>query len=210
MAHSPRVLLVHGFLMRSPCMWPLGAMLRHRGWRVSYFGYPSTRESTSEVAVRLARLLTSERIEHVVGHSLGGVLALRAANLCPALRGRIVSLGSPHRGSVVGRSLHDWPLVGGLFRSQREAWCEGMNPTEAPGWELGTIIGTVKVGAGLLILPRGGSHDGVVAEDETLCGDAQRRVWVRTSHSGLILSGQVAELADHFLTHGTFQPLQPV
>ena len=48
-------------------------------------------------------------------------------------------------------------------------------------------------------------HDGTVLVEETRLPGAKDHIVVgTTSHSGMLFSGEVAEQAVHFLTHGKF------
>ena len=72
------VVLVHGLWLGGWVCSLLGHWLHASGFRVVRFSYPSTRETLSANAARLARFAQSldARTVHFVGHSLGGLVAL--------------------------------------------------------------------------------------------------------------------------------------
>jgi len=107
------VVLVHGLWVPALVMTPLGAMLARAGHRVHLFGYFGRKASLAAHAARLAEFVRrrAPRGAHVVGHSLGGLVALEAFAGAPALAlGRAVLLGTPARGCLAGRRLAhtDW------------------------------------------------------------------------------------------------------
>ena len=207
------VVLVHGLWTGPWAMAWLGRQLAARGLRVHRFGYPSVREALGGNADALARFaagIEAPRL-HWVGHSLGGILILRAllAGQGPAT-GRVVMLGSPLAGSaaatrmdrlavgraMLGRSLRDW-----LARPHRE-W-------PLPH-DLGIIAGTGGVGLGRLVspgLPQ--PNDGAVSVEETRLPVAREHLVLPVSHSGMLLSGRVARHAARFLLTGSFGAGEP-
>jgi pimeloyl-ACP methyl ester carboxylesterase len=81
------------------------------------FTYPSVAEDASTNAWALTKYLSTLSADrlHLVGHSLGGLVILKAFELEPELLGRlppgrIVLLGSPLRGSRTARNLALWPF----------------------------------------------------------------------------------------------------
>jgi pimeloyl-ACP methyl ester carboxylesterase len=194
------VVLIHGLWMTGTEMRVLGGRLEESGFRVRYFRYRSWRGGLAQAADALREFVEAtegERV-HLVGHSLGGVVIAKMLEEAPLSRpGRVAMLGSPMGGSAAARSLSRrrvgrW-LVGGVIR-------EGI-VEHAPKWpggrELLVVAGDIPLGSGLL-LGLHKPHDGVIRVEETRVEGA-RRVTVRASHVGLLLSRKVAALLyDHF------------
>src|SRR3990172_8688220 len=88
--------------------------LEEAGYAPSVFHYSSTRATLSEVAGALAaRLRRFEGPVHVVGHSLGGLIALETFETEHDLPpGRVVLLGSPVQGSRSARAIASWSWLG--------------------------------------------------------------------------------------------------
>ena len=101
---SGRVLLLHGLWMHAPAMRWLAARLRAGGFDARTLGYFSVLESTDAAVARIAAALRPG--DHVVAHSLGGLMALQAATYGEAQPGRIVCLGTPLAGSGAARAVH--------------------------------------------------------------------------------------------------------
>jgi triacylglycerol esterase/lipase EstA (alpha/beta hydrolase family) len=105
------VILLHGFAMnRTNWIW-LGRRLAKRGigplYATSYFSPQTVRRSAAKLARFVASVRARENCERVdiVAHSLGGVVARYYIERLDgaASVGRLVTIGSPHRGTAVAR-----------------------------------------------------------------------------------------------------------
>lgn len=201
------VILVHGLWVHGVVMAPLRRRIARSGYRTASYSYPSVRLTLTENAERLAhfcRGLGAARL-NFVGHSLGGLIVLRALERAPELQaGRIVLAGVPFSDSFAAHRLARLP--GGraaLGRSIAE-WLDG----EKTGWrrhDIGVIAGTIPIGLGRLVapdLPR--PNDGVVCVAETRLPAMRDHVVLRVNHTGMLLSAGVARQVCAFLRHGAF------
>lgn len=226
MASTPHhVVFVHGLFMpggesrwfRQRLSAAAGA-----GWSASVFAYRTTREPLGTILDRLEQHLAGCHAEHLhlVGHSLGGIVALRLLQRRqtrgeePRLPpGRVVLLGSPVCGSSAAARLETLPMgrvllgqlaVEGLLRQpcregSQEPLCEW-----PPSRDVGVIAGTNPVGLGRVLARFTEPNDGTVALRETDYPGARDRVVLPVSHMGMLLSVRVAEEAAHFLREGRF------
>ena len=204
-----RVLLVHGLWNAKLWLTPLAWRLRRSGFEVEGFGYPSIVGGAEAAVGALVEHLRREPGElDLVGHSLGGLIALEALRREPGLPvRRVVCLGSPLRGSRVARNLgRHWPAAWALGRSRRllESGC--------PPWEgqaqVGVVAGNVARGAGRVLARFNGPSDGTVAVEETRLPGIAGHCIVAASHTGLVFSRQAAAQAVAFLEQGRFGPGQ--
>ncbi|HFL6375668.1 TPA: esterase/lipase family protein, partial [Stenotrophomonas maltophilia] len=163
---TPPVLLLHGIWNARAWVGPLAWRLRARGFQVHAFGYSSVFGGPDVAVPQLLERLADAGPLSLVGHSLGGLLALEALRCNPQLPvQRVVCLGSPLRGSGTARSLsdHGWGLA--LGRSS-ELLLDGL-----PDWqgkaEVGLIAGSVPHGLGSLLGAMDDASDGTVALAET-------------------------------------------
>lgn len=199
--------------MTARVMAVLARRLRGCGYRTQLFDYPTRRRSLRENAESLARFvegLDADRI-HLVGHSMGGVLILRALQAGAVLPpGRVVVMGAPVGGSVVAQR---------LCRYRPGRWLLGASAGEGllqplPDWscdrEVGVIAGAMPVGMGMALGGLHGRHDGTVGLDETSLPGATDTLVVKASHSSLVLSRKVAVQVCHFLQQGRFAMPAPV
>jgi pimeloyl-ACP methyl ester carboxylesterase len=201
------VVLVHGLWVPALVMTPLGAMLARAGLRMHLFGYRGRKASLAGHAARLVEFVGTRAASgaHIVGHSLGGLVALEACTQRPALAlGRVVLLGTPARGCLAGRRLAqtDW---GRWFLGASETlWHEG----RAARWNrpeaLGVIAGTRALGLGRVLGPLPGANDGVVRVEETAVDGMQERLILPVGHSEMLVSPRVARAVRSFLEYGRF------
>lgn len=185
---------------------------REHGLHAVLFNYPSVRGALDDNATALVDFIHAQDAEriHIIGHSLGGVLALRAYAGFPDLPpGRIVCLGSPLTGSRAARILHakEWAedLIGkslpdGVVHGTAAEWADRVVRER----DVGVIAGTISVGLGRLVTRFDEANDGTVAVSETRLPGVRDHLVVRASHQGLLVSADVADQAAAFLKRGEF------
>ncbi|HZP94194.1 MAG TPA: alpha/beta fold hydrolase [Burkholderiales bacterium] len=201
------VILVHGLWMNAFALYPLQTRVGRCGFRVERFSYATVGTGLEENARRLGRGIEHAQAAaiHLVGHSLGGVVALHAIALRadPRVR-RIVLMGSPVAGSAAGRSLaRTCPGRWMLGRSET-AWSERPSPSAPPGVEVGIIAGRLPLGLGRLLARLPSPNDGVVTVEETRVQGAKDSVLLPLNHTGLLFSARAARQVCAFLRDGRF------
>jgi pimeloyl-ACP methyl ester carboxylesterase len=207
---SEHVILLHGLWMRGFALALLHKRLAEAGFEVDRFDYMSVVSPQERIVERLHAHMHgyAPAPVHLVGHSLGGLLALlacrEAAELPP---GRIVCLGSPLKGSAAARGFAGFGHGGEALLGHNRALLEhGMERWDGPR-EVGMIAGRVPIGLGAMLAHMEGEHDGTVAVAETQLPGLAAHCVVETSHTGLVLSADAARQAAHFLREGCFERL---
>ena len=199
-----RVLLLHGIWNARLWLSPLARKLRAAGFEPQIWGYDSVLGGPAQAVPALIDALRNGPPTHVVGHSLGGLVALEALQRAPDLPvARVVCLGSPLRGSGTARALgaHRWssPILG----RSAALLCDGL-----PAWEghvaVGMVAGHVPRGVGRLLAAVDAQSDGTVGIAETRLPGLCDHCLVAASHSGLVLSPEAARQAVAFLRNGGF------
>jgi pimeloyl-ACP methyl ester carboxylesterase len=185
---------------------------REYGMGVRLFSYPSVRGTLDENAAALATFVRSQDASaaHIIGHSLGGVLALRMhANHPETLPGRVVCLGSPLTGSraanflselewaeeIVGKSVPD-----AMIHQTANDWARNV----AEDRDVGVIAGTVPFGLGRLVADFDEDNDGTIGVSETRLDGAKDHLIMAVSHKGMLVSAEVADQAAAFIKRGEF------
>jgi pimeloyl-ACP methyl ester carboxylesterase len=208
---EPLTVLLHGLWMHG---FELGVLRRRlqakTGMRTVTFSYPSMRGGLAEHVRRLLEFARQQDAAqlHFVGHSLGGLVILDALHVTNDLPpGRAVLLGTPLQGSraaqgVVralpfGRSVLGMTAYQELVHGKPRQW---MGESD-----VGVIAGSYNVGLGRLFVSREAESDGTVLVSETLLPGAADHIVLRTSHTSMLFSPEVAAQTAHFLQQGSFR-----
>lgn len=205
-ATPERVLLLHGLWMHAPAMLWLARQLRAVGFDAHTLGYYSVMEPTERAVIRIRDSLLATPGTHVVAHSLGGLLALRAMHaLPPDTVGRVVCLGTPLAGSAAAEGVcRRVPGGARMIGKHTDLLLAGAG-TLPPGVQVGEIAGSKPVGLGGFFAGFDDVHDGTVALSETRADGLADHITVAASHSGLVVSAQAVRQVVAFLRSGRFQ-----
>lgn len=207
---EPLIVLLHGLWMHG---FELGVLRRrlqaNTGVRTLTFSYPSMRGGLAEHVRRLIEFARQQSAAelHFVGHSLGGLVILGALQVTDDLPpGRAVLLGTPLQGSCaaqgVVRSLPFGRAILGMTAYQELV--EGLPRQWSGRRDVGIIAGSTSVGLGRLFVNSNVASDGTVLVCETQLPGAKDHIVLRTSHSSMLFSADVAAQAAHFLAQGSF------
>jgi pimeloyl-ACP methyl ester carboxylesterase len=207
---TEHVILLHGLWMRGFTLAALRRRLEKAGYAVELFDYASVLhepDASIEELVEFTRnIAVSSKKEkiHFVGHSLGGLMALRAIERMPELApGCVVCLGSPLRGSAVARSLAQLPGGSFLIGKSLDVLLEGLDRWKGKR-PVGAIAGRLPLGLGVVFSALHSPHDGTVSVEETKLPGLTDHCLVPASHTGLLFSDEAAAQTIAFLRHRRF------
>jgi pimeloyl-ACP methyl ester carboxylesterase len=192
-----------------------GSLLRRRLKRdlaaeTRAFSYPSVRSTVTANATALAEFLLKMRADtlHLVGHSLGGLVILKlfengdGASLAP---GRIVLLGSPLQGSSTALKVARLPFGKAILgHGVHEELLSDVSRRWNGERDLGVIAGSLSIGLGRLVGTQGAPSDGTILVEETQIEGISEHLVLKTSHTGLPFSAEVARRTGAFLRFGSF------
>ena len=193
------IVLAHGLGARRLVMWPLAHWLERHFGQVINWGYQSLWSPIQSHGKDFASLLreldddgNTGRI-HLVGHSMGGIIArLALAEYMPERLGRVVMIAPPNRGSRVARHLA--PHLGRICPPIRQltddtaSFVCNLPPPNGP--ELGIIAAEL---------------DFMVAQASTRLGCECDHIVLPGLHSTLLFRRQTAEQVRHFIETGKFR-----
>ncbi len=203
------VILVHGLWMTGIELSLLQHRLAEHGFNVRRYRYGMLRTGLEQNRETLANFIAgvdASRL-HIIGHSLGGVLALHTLQRYPDLPiDKVVCLGSPLVDTKAGRNILRFPFGPKVLgKTLKEAVLD--QPLTA--WEgtqaVGSVAGNLSIGAGRIVKRLPGPNDGAVQIEETRLPGIADHIVLRVSHSGLVLSTEVAYQSMWFLDHGEFR-----
>ena len=142
---------------------------------------------------------------HLVGHSLGGLVALTfLVHQGGDGLGRMVALGTPFQGSISARRMARSRMGRFFLGKSLEGGLAGGMPREVQqGGQVGVIAGTLALGGGRMLGPLPQPNDGTVAVAETRLHGAAHRL-LPVTHSGMLFSRAVPVLIRRFLETGRF------
>lgn len=205
---SDLIVLIPGLWMPAWVMLPLAWSLRGRGYECVRFGYASSRHTLETNAEKLAGFLRTlgDRPLHLVGHSLGGVVALHTtASRRPARVKSLVMIGSPASGTHAGQRLLARRWTRSIVGRTVADWLQVARPVAPPGVAVGVIAGRRAFGLGMIFvrdLPA--PHDGVIRVAETHVEGAADYAEVDVSHAAMLTAPSVARLVASFVDSGRF------
>ena len=201
------VVLVHGLWNRGWYMAAMAKRLRLRGRQVEVFSYPTRKDCLDGHADDLHVFLAGHPAEelHLVGHSMGGLVILNMLNRYDDLPpGRVVLMGTPVKGSAVVKRLEKLPGQKLMFGKARENLLQGYEHTPSVH-ETGMIRGTRAMGLGRIAGKHDEPNDGSVAHSETQLDGLKDSVDLPVSHSEMLISAEVVEQVEQFLSSGEFK-----
>jgi len=203
---SEHVILLHGLWMRGFTLAALRRRLEREGYSVELFDYASVMHKPEASIGKLVEHVKSIRAKsvHLVGHSLGGLIALRAVQRAPRLApGSVVCLGSPLRGSAVARTISQMPGGSLVIGKSLDVLLEGFDRWEGKR-AVGAIAGRLPFGPGLVFGGLRMPHDGTVSVEETQLPGLADHCLVPATHTGLLFSDEAAAQTVAFLRNKRF------
>ena len=184
----------------------LGRRLRAAGYSTRRFSYPSivkTIEYNTDFLHRFLADVEDNEI-HFVAHSLGGLLVRNLSGKYPDdVKGRVVTLGTPHQGSQVAETMSR-SRIGSLLLGKgiKSLLVKLRDCRQNP--EIGVIAGNKPLGSGMFFVRLKKPHDGTVLLSETKFEKMTDYRIVATNHMGLLFSRLVSKEVITFLRTGRF------
>ncbi len=212
---TPAIIIAHGFLMNKYVMTFLGNAFKKLGYDTYQYDYASIIYNEDICFKEIDNLVKSipNKTKYFLGHSMGGLVLrkyLERQNYLDPARTSLVTLGTPHSGSEIAKTLDRTPL-NHLFTHSGNA---GLTK-EIKGWsskyDMGCIAGTKSFGVKnflSLFLPIAldEPNDGTVYVSEAICPKCLDFCEIDVTHTGMVYSKRVAEQVHHFFENKKFKP----
>ncbi|MCE7536291.1 lipase family alpha/beta hydrolase [Aliivibrio fischeri] len=203
MAH---IVVLHGLYMHGFVMKPLASRLRRKGHSVQVISYNSVRINEALLFKRIRNCLSETEKNVIVGHSLGGILAVHFVNSHNDKHtaiDSIVTIGSPLQGASIAKEIQSRKL-GFILGNSKEQGLVDVNQltVDCP---IGSIAGTMPIGIRSSIIRDKVPSDGTVTVEETVLPELKDHLCLNYSHTSLIYAKQTVEQIDYFIHHHEFK-----
>ena len=207
---SSNLVLVHGLWLRGWSMAAMAKRLRAHNHHVDVFSYATRGDGLDGHADKLYAFVSANPTAalHLVGHSMGGLVILNMMSRYDDLPpGRVVLMGTPVKGSSVVKRMKKLPVQKLLFGKVGDDLQSGFEHSPR-GRETGMIRGSRALGLGRIVGKRGETNDGSVTISETQLEGLKDSVDLAVAHSEMLVSAQVLEQVEQFLSSGQFKKPQ--
>ena len=187
-----QVVVLHGLYMSGFVMRPLCARLEKSGLNILNLTYNTLSPDRAAIFDKIDRFINGKPTA-LVCHSMGGLVArayLEANSLQSRHVEKVITLGTPHKGSHIAKQMQQKGFEMLLKNSVEFLLSEnGDWPFNA---KLYSIAGDLPIGL-MPLIAKGSVSDGTVLIDETkLNGMAEHKVF-HLSHTSMIYSRQVMD-----------------
>jgi pimeloyl-ACP methyl ester carboxylesterase len=201
------VIVIHGLWMTGFEMGWLRGKLRQAGYKPLRFSYRMLSRNLDFNIEKLREMIRAQSGPvHLVGHSLGGVLALQTLKKYPDLKvDRVVCMGSPLADTRAGRNVASFgfgrfmlgkTLPAAVFEKPLNVWCGKQ--------QVGSIAGSFGAGIGQLVAKLKTPHDGMISAIETKLPGIADNLLLPVNHTGMLMSERVVDQIDFFFRFGRF------
>jgi hypothetical protein len=195
------IILIHALFWNTLVMKPMENRIKRKlgnSIRIHQFGY-KTRKYGEGVLESLSKLIESINKEEeivIVGHSLGGLVGRNYLKQYKPVRNiKLVTIGTPHNGSVVGKAVNNLlPRLMGTSGNAGIVKCIENWEKEYPVY---CIAGTLSIGPLNVIgkkLIKQEKSDGTVLLREAILENCTKSYEVRETHTSLIYSKKVDKI----------------
>jgi pimeloyl-ACP methyl ester carboxylesterase len=192
------ILLIHGVLMPRFVMWPLAIRLRKYGHTVTFYNYPF-RPKEKDLAESLIQHVEQQKPDVIVGHSLGGVIAVKNAQKIEQYVKTVICLGSPLGGSSMARRISESPLRRIVSQAARITLINGVAVPETSIHVVSLAGSNSRFGVRLLFPIFNGTNDGTVALHETKIKNLSDWREVGVGHTTFVYAKVVVEIIEQIL-----------
>lgn len=187
-----QVVVLHGLYMSGFVMRPLCARLEKSGLKILNLTYNTLSPDRAAIFDKIDRFIGGKPTA-LVCHSMGGLVArayLEANSLQSRHVEKVITLGTPHKGSHIAKQMQQKGFEMLLKNSVEFLLSEnGDWPFDA---KLYSIAGDLPIGL-MPLIAKGSVSDGTVLIDETKLNGMEEHKVFHLSHTSMIYSRQVMD-----------------
>jgi esterase/lipase len=217
-ANKDYVIIIHGMAQSQKSMAKIAAHLESQNYETIVADYPSTKHSIEDIAqnfiIKRISTLDKSRKIHIIGYSLGGIIARyvidnhKIANL-----GNVILIGSPNKGSEMAQFLENYVLVHKIFgpalkdlRPNSDFWNKIKDNVSEKN--VGVIAGDFSMNPFSSLFVFDGSSDGTVSVESAKIDGMKDFLVLHHSHYFLMRNKEILPYIENFLKYGCFQTNQ--
>jgi pimeloyl-ACP methyl ester carboxylesterase len=204
-----QLVLIHGFLSKSPVMAYLASYFHKLDYDIHYFNYRTVHFERQKTFDKLNTIVKDLDNVYFLAHSMGGLVVREFIQEFPSDQYKaVVTLGTPHRSSSFAKMVSKSELNNLL----------GMNAESGLITDLKDYTGVPPLGSLAGNQPKGlfkiyqkimntrikYANDGTVLVSETQDVNFQDHITMPVSHSGMLFSRDVAEQVNYFFNNFRF------
>ncbi|MDK9793333.1 alpha/beta fold hydrolase [Vibrio sp. D431a] len=201
-----KIIILHGLYMHGVVMQPLAMRLQKLGFETEIISYNSLCIDLDLIYAKIDQSLSNDKVNVLVGHSLGGVLSVMYAelrNLPESKLSHIVTLGSPLAGASIAERIVELG-IGSILGSSYDVGLKVSPRRWNSKTRLGSISGSLPLGLrGVLIRDREAS-DGTITIDETIIDGLHDHIVLNSSHTSLVYAKTTATQIYNFISENRF------
>lgn len=202
MNSSKHIVFLPGIWSPTFFLHSLANKMKKKGYHTSFVSYNSVRDQPNKVITKVHQHLLKHPGCHIVGHSMGGLLAVNTLNIHQDIdMGHVVCLGSPLQGSKVAGKLAQF-APGKMYLGQSQVWLTQSHFIQHG--KVGVIAGNQSKGLGKFFIELDGENDGTVEVKETYTEGLEDHALLDASHTGLLWHPQCSVYIHNFLNQGRF------
>ena len=201
------IVLVHGLMRSSKSMHHLGEYLRHNGYEIYLYNYPSTQYKIDEHGAQLKIFIdgilseTNNKKIHFITHSLGGIITREALGLLSKEQlkqcNSLIMLSPPNQGSPLAKLLIKYaPFITRFIHPLAELSCSH----EA-------YVHQVAVPDGMMIGIIAGRFDAKTPPSVTTLNGQKDFLIINTTHTFIMNHPNTRKAIIKFLKYGNFSTL---
>lgn len=189
---TKNIVLVPGLFLPALVLRPLKKALEEAGHNVHVYTYP-LKPSEDDLGALFTSFVRKVNPHSIIGHSVGGMIALSNIEHLPGSVKKILCIASPLAGSSMARRIKGIPVLRHLISASAGKLLEGIPINTTVGQDVKVFMFDVSTNSGnglpnMLLRAHKTNGDGTVALRETHHPKVNVRIGVLGGHTSVLFS----------------------